>query len=344
MLDTTRRVATPEGIELTLRLAGPVPRALAWSVDLLLRAALVLVVVMIAGRFGRAGWGVVLIAAFFVEWLLPAWFEAMWGGQTPGKRLFRLAVLNDDGTPVRWPGALTRNLLRAADFLPFLYGVGLAHHADEPRLQAPRRPRRRHGGGVPGGEGRAPRAQSRRRRRSRRRCRSRRRSSARCSTSPSARQRLPASASRSSPSSPRRWSAARYAMPRRRACSASRITWRASMKQAPFEASHAAEWEAFEKFLDKPQQAPFDPAEMPHALPPPVPEPRARRRAALQRRPRRPAEPAGAARPPRAVRQPAARVAADPRFHDRRLSAPGARRVAPGARSDAALLRAATRA
>jgi uncharacterized membrane protein SpoIIM required for sporulation len=35
------------------------------------------------------------------------------------------------------------------------------------------------------------------------------------------------------------------------------------MKQAPFEASHAAEWEAFEKFLDKPQHAPFDPAEMP---------------------------------------------------------------------------------
>jgi uncharacterized RDD family membrane protein YckC len=125
LLDTTRRVATPEGIELTLRLAGPVPRALAWSVDFLLRAALVLVVMMIASRFGRAGMGVVLIAAFFVEWLLPAWFEAMWGGQTPGKRLFRLAVLNDDGTPVRWPGALTRNLLRAADFLPVLYGVGL---------------------------------------------------------------------------------------------------------------------------------------------------------------------------------------------------------------------------
>ena len=34
-------------------------------------------------------------------------------------------MLNDDGTPVRWPGALTRNLLRAVDFLPFLYGVGL---------------------------------------------------------------------------------------------------------------------------------------------------------------------------------------------------------------------------
>ena len=125
MLDTTRRVATPEGIELTLRLAGPVPRALAWSVDFLLRGALVFIVGMLASRLGTAGWGVVLIVAFFVEWLLPAWLEAAWRGQTPGKRIMRLAVLNDDGTPVRWPAALTRNLLRAVDFLPFVYGVGL---------------------------------------------------------------------------------------------------------------------------------------------------------------------------------------------------------------------------
>lgn len=125
MLDTTRRVPTPEGIELTLRLAGPVPRALAWSVDLALRAAIVLVVLTLASQLGRAGWGIVLLAAFFVEWLLPAWFEAQMRGQTPGKRLFGIAVLNDDGTPLRWPGALTRNLLRAVDFLPLMYGFGL---------------------------------------------------------------------------------------------------------------------------------------------------------------------------------------------------------------------------
>ena len=125
MLDTTRKVATPEGIELTLRLAGPVPRAMAWAIDLAIRAGIVLAVMIGALQFGRAGFGVVLLTLFFVEWLLPAWFETAWHGQTPGKRVMRLAVLNDDGTPVRWPGALTRNLLRAVDFLPFLYGVGL---------------------------------------------------------------------------------------------------------------------------------------------------------------------------------------------------------------------------
>jgi uncharacterized RDD family membrane protein YckC len=125
MLDTTRRVATPEGIELTLHLAGAVPRAMAWAIDLAIRAAIVLAVMALAAQFGQAGWGVVLLTAFFVEWLLPAWFEAAWRGQTPGKRAMGLAVLNDDGTPVRWAAALTRNLLRAADFLPILYGFGL---------------------------------------------------------------------------------------------------------------------------------------------------------------------------------------------------------------------------
>jgi len=125
LLDTTRRVATPEGIELTLRLAGPVPRALAWTIDLAIRVAAVFAVSLVASLFGQAGVGVILLAAFFAEWLAPAWFEAAWNGQTPGKRAMGIAVLNDDGTPLRWPAALTRNLLRAADFLPLLYGVGL---------------------------------------------------------------------------------------------------------------------------------------------------------------------------------------------------------------------------
>jgi uncharacterized RDD family membrane protein YckC len=124
VLDTARRIATPEGIELTLRLAGPVPRALAWSVDLILRAVLLLIIGMVAGALQKFGAAIMLLAAFFLEWLYPAWFEVACSGATPGKRMLGIRVLSDDGTPVRWPAALTRNLLRAADFLPFLYFLG----------------------------------------------------------------------------------------------------------------------------------------------------------------------------------------------------------------------------
>jgi uncharacterized RDD family membrane protein YckC len=123
VLDTARRIATPEGIELTLRLAGPVPRALAWSIDVAFRALLLIALGLIAGALQKFGAALMLIAAFILEWLYPAWFEVVWGA-TPGKRALGLMVLHDDGTPVRWPAALTRNLLRAADFLPVLYFAG----------------------------------------------------------------------------------------------------------------------------------------------------------------------------------------------------------------------------
>lgn len=126
LLDTTRRVATPEGIELTLHLAGPVPRAMAWAIDIALRGVILFALAAVLSAIGRAGSGLLLLAAFFLEWLLPAMLEATWRGQTPGKRAMGLMVLNDDGSPVRWPAALTRNLLRAVDFLPAFYGVGLA--------------------------------------------------------------------------------------------------------------------------------------------------------------------------------------------------------------------------
>ena len=80
---------------------------------------------MILGALGGFGTGVFLLIWFFLEWLFPAWCEVNWGGATPGKKALGLAVLHDDGTPVRWPAALARNLLRAIDFLPLFYGIGL---------------------------------------------------------------------------------------------------------------------------------------------------------------------------------------------------------------------------
>jgi uncharacterized RDD family membrane protein YckC len=125
MLDTAREVPTPEGIELSLRLAGPVSRALAWLIDLFLRLLVFGVLSMALGMLGKLGFGLVLILWFGLEWFYPVAFEVWYGGATPGKRALGLMVLQEDGTPVRLSASLTRNLLRAIDFFPFCYGVGL---------------------------------------------------------------------------------------------------------------------------------------------------------------------------------------------------------------------------
>jgi uncharacterized RDD family membrane protein YckC len=124
VLDTARRVATPEGVEITLRVAGPVPRALAYTLDLLIRGAVMFALMIALSTLGNFGSAIMLLAAFLLEWLYPVFFEVVSAGATPGKRAMGLIVLNDDGTPVRWPASLTRNLLRAIDFLPFMYFIG----------------------------------------------------------------------------------------------------------------------------------------------------------------------------------------------------------------------------
>jgi uncharacterized RDD family membrane protein YckC len=52
-------------------------------------------------------------------------FEIVWSGQTPGKRLFGLRVIRESGYPLRPIDAVIRNLVRIADWLPLLYGIGV---------------------------------------------------------------------------------------------------------------------------------------------------------------------------------------------------------------------------
>ncbi|HET7796151.1 MAG TPA: RDD family protein [Rhizobacter sp.] len=124
-LDTLYTAETPEGIALSLRPAGVAARALAYMVDLGVRFGLYLVVAMVAVAFGGMGRGLLLVSVFLLEWFYPVVFELMRGGATPGKRLFGLQVVMDSGLPVTPAASITRNLLRAADFLPLLYGFGL---------------------------------------------------------------------------------------------------------------------------------------------------------------------------------------------------------------------------
>ena len=124
-LDTVRRVATPEGCELKLRIAGPAVRVRAWLFDFLIRVLIFAAAAMLLGYFGRLGGTVAMLLAFVLEWLYPIIFEVFWQGATPGKRMSDLVVLHDDGTPISWGASFARNTLRFVDFLPFGYACGL---------------------------------------------------------------------------------------------------------------------------------------------------------------------------------------------------------------------------
>ncbi|UXH80818.1 RDD family protein [Roseateles amylovorans] len=124
-MDTLALAETPEGIVLSLQPAGLVARTLAFLLDLLIRLAINLVVLMVLSALGRLGGGLALIAFFCVEWLYPIVFELTRGGATPGKGVMGLRVVMDTGLPITPAGSFIRNLLRVADFLPFGYAFGI---------------------------------------------------------------------------------------------------------------------------------------------------------------------------------------------------------------------------
>ena len=125
LVDTLRVLETPEGIDLELRVAGPLVRCLAWTLDLGIRGGIYIALSIVLSVLGKLGTGILLASLFALEWLYPVFFELR-NGQTPGKKAMGLRVVHGNGTPVGWSASLIRNLLRAADFLPFLYGFGLA--------------------------------------------------------------------------------------------------------------------------------------------------------------------------------------------------------------------------
>ena len=125
-LDTLYTAETPEGIALSLRPAGLVSRLLAYVVDFGVRLGLFLVISIIAGATGGMGAALLLISYFALEWFYPVVFELALGGASPGKRIMGIRVVMDSGLPVTPAASIIRNLLRAADFLPFLYAAGAA--------------------------------------------------------------------------------------------------------------------------------------------------------------------------------------------------------------------------
>lgn len=132
MLDTYREVITPEGVALHLPAAGPVPRALAWAIDLSIRMVVLMLASMVLGLLGTAGYGPYLVLTFVVFWFYPVLFEVLDHGRTPGKRALGLRVIAANGAPVGWLAAFTRNLMRTVDMLPFGYATGLVASLADP--------------------------------------------------------------------------------------------------------------------------------------------------------------------------------------------------------------------
>lgn len=121
-------VVTTEKVPFNYRVAGLGSRFLAWLIDLLAIVGLdfvglVVGSVLILGRPGL-GFALFTIWQFVVLWGYFLFFEWLWQGQTPGKYLLGIRVIQWRGTAITFFHSAVRNLLRVADSLPVPLPLG----------------------------------------------------------------------------------------------------------------------------------------------------------------------------------------------------------------------------
>lgn len=120
------RIATPEGVELELTLAGIGSRFTAAIFDLSIQGLLLLAVLLISTALGEGlGLAMLSIASFLIVFGYDVTFEVLASGRTPGKRWTGLRVIRSGGGPITFTTSALRNVVRVVDFLPVTYGVGM---------------------------------------------------------------------------------------------------------------------------------------------------------------------------------------------------------------------------
>lgn len=123
-------IATPEGVELDLTLAGVGSRSVARLLDQLLQTAVIIAVLVLGGMAADGNGSGFVVAAtvaslFLVQFGYDVLFETLASGRSPGKRWTGLRVVRIDGAPIGFLTSAVRNLVRLVDFLPGVYGVGI---------------------------------------------------------------------------------------------------------------------------------------------------------------------------------------------------------------------------
>ena len=153
-MDRLLDVRTPESIAFSYELAGLGSRFLAIVIDLLVQIAVVLLLgwgMLLASshlvadktqhtpeleRFAAnlaVGFMIFVVFAIFFGYFIV--FEALWNGQTPGKKALGIRVVRDGGYPIDWGASLVRNLIRVGEMIVGGYAIAalcaLASHENK---------------------------------------------------------------------------------------------------------------------------------------------------------------------------------------------------------------------
>ena len=116
----TAAVVTPEAVLLEFRAAGIASRLMAKGIDLILQFlviyALIIVGAIVTFLDETIGIVTITVSIFLVFFGYPA-IEAVWNGQTLGKKIFGIKVITIEGGPVRFRHAAIRSMVWVVEFM-----------------------------------------------------------------------------------------------------------------------------------------------------------------------------------------------------------------------------------
>lgn len=123
--DDRLTLASAEGIDLDVELAGIGSRGIALAIDMVIATAILLTVGWALQTFGDIGDAGLAILVFVVAIGYSILFEGFAAGRTPGKAAMGIQVVSRDGTRIGFLSAAIRGIVRPIDMLPGPYLVGI---------------------------------------------------------------------------------------------------------------------------------------------------------------------------------------------------------------------------
>lgn len=144
-------ISTPENVDLHLEIAGIGNRLLAQLIDGLIESCIVLFLVLLAAiaafavstmpmdnRTRSIVYAVLVMVTVLLIFVLQNCYfivlEAMNQGQTPGKKLAEIRVIEQNGRPIGWSASIIRNLLRIVDSVMLVGLVVMLFDRNERRI------------------------------------------------------------------------------------------------------------------------------------------------------------------------------------------------------------------
>jgi uncharacterized RDD family membrane protein YckC len=129
-------IQTPESVDLSFEPVGLGSRFLAALIDSVIQGVVLMVIGFLGlfaalsaaanahDLFQNIAFAILLLLVGLLFGLYKMLFEAIWNGQTPGKRIAGIRVVRQNGLPVTFFPVMIRNLMRIIDVLPSSYVLG----------------------------------------------------------------------------------------------------------------------------------------------------------------------------------------------------------------------------